>query len=53
MTRGVGRDPVIASVSLAAIRRFQMKHRRREARVALDLPPGSLGNLCRERCLRG
>jgi alkylated DNA repair dioxygenase AlkB len=38
---GLGRDPVIASVSLGATRRFQMKHRRREARVALDLPPGS------------
>jgi alkylated DNA repair dioxygenase AlkB len=38
---GLGRDPVIASVSLGAARRFQMKHRRREARIALDLPPGS------------
>jgi alkylated DNA repair dioxygenase AlkB len=38
---GLGRDPVIASVSLGATRRFQMKHRRREARVALDLPSGS------------
>ena len=38
---GLGRDPVIASVSLGAMRRFQMKHRRREARVALDLPSGS------------
>ena len=26
---GLGRDPVIASVSLGATRRFQMKHRRR------------------------
>jgi alkylated DNA repair dioxygenase AlkB len=32
---------VIASVSLGVPRRFQMKHRRREARVALDLPSGS------------
>jgi alkylated DNA repair dioxygenase AlkB len=32
---------VIASVSLGAIRRFQMKHRRRQTRVALDLPSGS------------
>jgi alkylated DNA repair dioxygenase AlkB len=38
---GLGRDPVIASVSLGAIRRFQMKHRRRQSRVALDLPSGS------------
>jgi alkylated DNA repair dioxygenase AlkB len=38
---GLGRDPVIASVSLGATRRFQMKHRRREARVALDLTAGS------------
>jgi alkylated DNA repair dioxygenase AlkB len=38
---GLGRDPVIASVSLGATRRFQMKHRRREARIALDLPAGS------------
>jgi alkylated DNA repair dioxygenase AlkB len=38
---GLGRDPVIASVSLGAMRRFQMKHRRREARVALDLRSGS------------
>ena len=38
---GLGRDPMIASVSLGATRRFQMKHRGREARVALDLPAGS------------
>ena len=38
---GLGRDPVIASVSLGATRRFQMKHRRRQARVAIDLPSGS------------
>jgi alkylated DNA repair dioxygenase AlkB len=38
---GLGRDPVIASVSLGATRRFQMKHRRCEGRVALDLPSGS------------
>jgi alkylated DNA repair dioxygenase AlkB len=38
---GLGRNPVIASVSLGATRRFQMKHRRREDRLALDLPPGS------------
>jgi alkylated DNA repair dioxygenase AlkB len=38
---GLGRNPVIASVSLGAIRRFQMKHRGRDGRLALDLPPGS------------
>jgi alkylated DNA repair dioxygenase AlkB len=38
---GLGRDPVIASISLGATRRFQMKHRRREARIALDLASGS------------
>jgi alkylated DNA repair dioxygenase AlkB len=38
---GLGRDPVIASVSLGAARWFQMKHRRRAARVGLDLPSGS------------
>jgi alkylated DNA repair dioxygenase AlkB len=38
---GLGRDPVIASVSLGATRRFQMRHRRREDRLALDLRPGS------------
>ena len=38
---GLGRNPVIASMSLGATRRFQMKHRRREERLALDLPSGS------------
>ena len=38
---GLGRNPVIASVSLGATRRFQMKHRRRDERLALELPPGS------------
>jgi alkylated DNA repair dioxygenase AlkB len=38
---GLGRDPVIASVSLGATRRFQMKHRERDERLALDLPSGS------------
>jgi alkylated DNA repair dioxygenase AlkB len=38
---GLGRNPVIASVSLGAVRRFQMKHRRLGARLALDLPHGS------------
>jgi alkylated DNA repair dioxygenase AlkB len=38
---GLGRNPLIASVSLGATRRFQMKHRERDARLALDLPAGS------------
>jgi alkylated DNA repair dioxygenase AlkB len=38
---GLGRNPVIASVSLGAVRRFQMKHRERDERLALDLPSGS------------
>jgi alkylated DNA repair dioxygenase AlkB len=38
---GLGRDPVIASLSLGAVRRFQLKHRRNGARIALDLPHGS------------
>ena len=40
---GLGRNPVIASISLGAVRRFQLRHRRRqEARLSLDLPHGSL-----------
>ncbi len=38
---GLGRDPVIASISLGAVRRFQLKHRRSGERLALDLPHGS------------
>ncbi|MGH6898419.1 MAG: alpha-ketoglutarate-dependent dioxygenase AlkB family protein [Geminicoccaceae bacterium] len=38
---GLGRDPVIASISLGAVRRFQMRHRGSSRRVALDLPSGS------------
>ena len=38
---GLGRDPVIASISLGAVRRFQLKHRRAAARLTLDLPHGS------------
>ena len=38
---GLGRNPVIASISLGATRRFQMKHRLRDERLSLDLPPGS------------
>ncbi|MGH8265473.1 MAG: alpha-ketoglutarate-dependent dioxygenase AlkB family protein, partial [Steroidobacteraceae bacterium] len=39
----LGRNPVIASVSLGATRRFTLRHRRRKALTqALDLEPGSL-----------
>ena len=39
----LGADPVIASVSLGATRRFRMHHRRRrDQRVAIDLEHGSL-----------
>lgn len=38
----LGDAPVIASVSLGAVRRFAMKHRTGEGRFALDLPHGSL-----------
>ena len=38
---GLGRNPVIASLSLGATRRFQLKHRGSDARVALDLAHGS------------
>ena len=38
----LGPDPVIASVSLGAVRRFRLRHRRQRAlTVALDLPHGS------------
>jgi alkylated DNA repair dioxygenase AlkB len=38
---GLGRNPVIASLSLGATRRFQLKHRRCDERVAIDLSHGS------------
>jgi alkylated DNA repair dioxygenase AlkB len=38
---GLGRNPVIASVSLGAPRCFQMKHRTADHRLALELPAGS------------
>ena len=38
---GLGRNPTIASISLGATRRFQMKHRGSNHRVALELPDGS------------
>jgi alkylated DNA repair dioxygenase AlkB len=38
---GLGQNPVIASLSLGAVRRFQLKHRRTGERLSLDLPHGS------------
>jgi alkylated DNA repair dioxygenase AlkB len=38
---GLGSDPVIASISLGAERRFQLKHRRTGERLSVDLPHGS------------
>jgi alkylated DNA repair dioxygenase AlkB len=38
---GLGQNPVIASLSLGAVRRFQLKHRRLPERLTLDLPHGS------------
>ena len=38
---GLGKNPVIASISIGAVRRFQLKHRRSGERVAVDLPHGS------------
>jgi alkylated DNA repair dioxygenase AlkB len=39
----LGRNPVIASVSLGAVRRFQLRHRKlRGVGLDLDLPDGSL-----------
>jgi len=38
----LGRDPVIASLSLGAVRRFHLRHRRdRSLKLSLDLPHGS------------
>jgi alkylated DNA repair dioxygenase AlkB len=39
----LGRDPVIASLSLGAMRRFALRHRHdASTRIAFDLPPGAL-----------
>jgi alkylated DNA repair dioxygenase AlkB len=38
----LGEAPVIASISLGAARRFVLKHRDGETKLALDLPSGSL-----------
>lgn len=41
--RELGKNPVIGSLSLGSTRRFQLRHRkRREAKLDIDLPPGSL-----------
>jgi alkylated DNA repair dioxygenase AlkB len=37
----LGRDPVIASLSLGAVRRFQLQHKTTGLRIDLDLPHGS------------
>ena len=37
----LGKEPVIASLSLGGTRRFQLKHRRSGELVSLDLPHGS------------
>ncbi len=40
--RALGRDPVIASLSFGAVRRFRLKHKcDPERRLGLDLPAGS------------
>lgn len=38
----LGTNPVIASVSLGAVRRFLLKHRKNRERIAIDLESGSL-----------
>ena len=38
----LGPEPVIASVSLGAPRRFELEHKRSRRREALELPPGSI-----------
>lgn len=39
--RALGREPVIASLSFGAVRRFRLKHKREPMSLALDLQPGS------------
>ena len=39
---GLGRNPVIASVSLGGVRTFRLRHRRSRQVHSLDLVPGSL-----------
>jgi alkylated DNA repair dioxygenase AlkB len=38
----LGRNPVIASVSLGAVRRFVLQHKKARLRIPLDLPAGSV-----------
>ncbi len=39
----LGSDPIVASISLGAVRRFKLRHaRKRDLAVDLDLKPGSL-----------
>ncbi len=38
----LGRNPVIASLSLGAVRRFMFRHKKRAMRISLDLEPGSV-----------
>ncbi|MFQ5995041.1 MAG: alpha-ketoglutarate-dependent dioxygenase AlkB [Acidiferrobacterales bacterium] len=38
----LGRNPLIASVSLGAVRRFLLQHKKRRNRVSLELEPGSV-----------
>ena len=45
----LGAEPVIASLSLGARRRFQFKHRTTDERISLDLPHGSC-LIMRGRC---
>lgn len=50
----LGDDPVIASVSLGAARRFELKHRQQPWQLVLDLTPGSLllmGTGCQQHWL--
>lgn len=37
----LGKNPIIASVSLGAVRRFVLQHKKRPIRITLDLEPGS------------
>lgn len=39
--RSLGNEPVIASLSFGAVRRFRLAHKTRPERIALDLPSGS------------
>ena len=41
--KGLGRNPVIASISLGATRKFKLKHKgRKDQKFEIDLEPGSL-----------